>query len=163
MCLELRGYCIYKIKWSYYEREIKVCKIKNMMWPMLQIFSRDSLPTPLEHTLLHARTGKFVFLKLLYHLGSVWDLASFLQGEHNERGLEGRGERAEVEATLSLLLLYLLANASRRHSTFLRQLQQMSRCLFSGFEGIQRQHVTYFSWSMSGLRLRSLVASRDIM
>lgn len=43
----------------------------------------------------------------------MWDLASFLKGECNVCGLEDRNEHTEVEATLELLLLCLLASTIR--------------------------------------------------
>lgn len=57
MYLVLRRYCIYKKKLGY-EREIKICKIKNITWQMLQIVPLSSIPTPLFRTLLHAREEK---------------------------------------------------------------------------------------------------------
>ena len=51
---------------------------------MMQIFSLPALFQVLCSILYcMLETGKFVFLKLLYHLGSVWDLASLLKVERD--------------------------------------------------------------------------------
>lgn len=72
--------------------------------------------------------------------------------------MEGRGEHAEVEATLELVLC-LLASTVREAFGF----SEAALAKSSGFAGPQKQRVTSVYWYVSGLRLQGPVASRDVM
>lgn len=88
---------------------------------------------------------KPAFLRLLYHSGSVWDLASFLKGECNVCGLEDRNEHTEVEATLELLLLCPLASTIREAFGFSG----------AALEEVQVQLTLHMIWKWLYIKIKS--------